>query len=204
MPGAPDKETVSAQVIAQLARDGVQRFTHVIQGNRTLLVWPDGQRLDLEAIMAQPDRPRGFANLGDPASFIAYVQRHRTTGTHLCGAFTATSGRFDALLDYHPGHDTLASNAQWSEHFAAVTLAATPEWVRWLGKSGTELDQKTFAEFLEDNAPDITVPATPETGAKFPSQQDLLSLALTLQVKTDVQFGSQVRLQNGEQRLTYL
>jgi uncharacterized protein YfdQ (DUF2303 family) len=196
-----------ANVIAQLAREGVARYRREMSGSTELLIWPEGRVLDLESTYRQPSRKRGSAALLTPDSFIAYVKTHATAGTTLTGTVTEKAGSFTALLDYHhasqpnPHDDT----AGWAEHTASLALAATPEWARWLAKSGTDLDQKTFAEFLEDNAPDITVPEGLEArqSEKFPSQQELVSLALTLQVKTDVQFGNQIRLQNGEQQLTY-
>jgi uncharacterized protein YfdQ (DUF2303 family) len=195
----PSGPAEQAQVIAQLAREGVARYRREVSGATELLIWPEGRVLDLESTYREPNRKRGHAALLTPESFIAYVKTHATAGTALTGTVNEKAGSFTALIDYH--HDT----AGWAEHTASLALAATPEWARWLAKSGGDYDQKTFAEFLEDNAPDITVPEGLEArqGEKFPSQQELVSLALTLQVKTDVQFGNQIRLQNGEQQLTY-
>lgn len=195
-----------AQVIAQLARDGVPRYNIEESGGTMLLIWPEGRVLDLESTRHQPNRKRGHAALLTPESFIAYVETHAIDGTALTGTVTEKAGSFTALIDYHPPETGKhPPTAGWAEHTASLALAATPEWARWLARSGTDLDQKTFAEFLEDNAPDITVPEGLEARQteKFPSQQELVSLALTLQVKTDVQFGNQIRLQNGEQQLTY-
>ena len=197
----PSGPAEQALVIAQLAREGVARYRREVSGATELLIWPEGRVLDLESTYREPNRKRGHAALLTPESFIAYVMDHITAGTTLTGTVNEKAGSFTALLDYH---DTLPI-AGWAEHTASLALAATPEWARWLAKSGGDYDQKTFAEFLEDNAPDITVPEGLEArqGEKFPSQQELVSLALTLQVKTDVQFGNQIRLQNGEQQLTY-
>lgn len=195
-----------ANVIAQLAVAGVARYRREVSGSTELLIWPEGRVLDLEATRHQPNRKRGSAALLTPESFIDYVNTHATLGTALTGTVTEKAGSFTALLDYHqPEIGKPIEAAGWAEHTASLALTATPEWARWLAKSGTDLDQKTFAEFLEDNAPDITVPEGLEArqSEKFPSQQELVSLALTLQVKTDVQFGNQIRLQNGEQQLTY-
>jgi uncharacterized protein YfdQ (DUF2303 family) len=199
-PTRPSGPAEQAQVIAQLAREGVARYNIEESGGTKLLIWPEGRVLDLESTRHQPNRKRGHAALLTPESFIAYVETHAIDGTALTGTVNEKAGSFTALIDYH--HDDTAG---WAEHTASLALAATPEWARWLAKSGIDLDQKTFAEFLEDNAPDITVPEGLEArqGEKYPSQQELVSLALTLQVKTDVQFGNQIRLQNGEQQLTY-
>jgi uncharacterized protein YfdQ (DUF2303 family) len=56
------------------------------------------------------------------------------------------------------------------------------------------MDQASFAQFLEDNIPDIAEPA----GAK------LVELARTLEAKTDVQFDSHIRAENGAHRFVYI
>lgn len=199
-PTRPSGPAEQANVIAQLARDGVQKYRRETSGATELMMWPDGRILDLEATYRTPNRKRGHAGMKTPESFIDYVQRHSLPGTTLAGTVNEKAGSFTALLDYHQPESTDNPQPGWAEHTASLELAPTPEWARWMAKSGCDLDQKTFAEFIEDNAPDIIVPDAAE---KMPSQQDLMSLALTLQVKTDAQFGNNIRLQNGEQQLTY-
>jgi uncharacterized protein YfdQ (DUF2303 family) len=213
-----DRAALNAQVIADLAKAGVPKFTLLNEPNAaTRLIWQDKTIKSLEHFMPQPMRKRGAAELADADSFATYVNAHRTPGTHLTGDANEKGGYFHALLDYHqpntppdpngaPGsrfaqqqYDKLTSPS-WSEHTATQTLQPTPEWARWLGAAGKDIDQRTFAEFLEDNAVDVIVP---EGGKGFPSQQELMSVASTLQVKTDVRFASTVKLQNGQVTLGY-
>jgi uncharacterized protein YfdQ (DUF2303 family) len=133
----------------------------------------------------------------------AYVNRYKQPGTLLTGEADERGGKFVALLDYHRANLDGTPTAQWTEHTAELKLTPTPEWARWLALSGKDLDQRTFAEFLEDNAPDVAVPEG-EAGKGFPTQQELLSVAGTLQIKTDVKFASSLRLHNGQVQLGYV
>lgn len=200
--GTPDRAALNALVIADLAKAGVSKFTLLNEPNAaTRLVWQDKTIKSLEHFMPQPMRKRGAAELADADSFATYVNAHRESGTHLTGDANERGGAFVALLDYHqPNKEDRETSPSWSEHTATQTLQPTPEWARWLGAAGKDIDQRTFAEFLEDNAVDVIVP---EGGKGFPSQQELMSVASTLQVKTDVRFASTVKLQNGQVTLGY-
>lgn len=199
-----------AEVIARLARDGVARhsvFTVTPTENDTTsprIVWPDKTIVDLEGTLPKPLRKRAKAQIVDVVSFCAYVTQHRTKGTAITGDADERGGEFQAVLDYHePNDNGQHGRPQWSEHVATMKLQPTPEWARWIGISGQDLDQRRFAEFLEDNAVDLIVPDG-EAGKNFPTQQELMSVASTLQIKTDVKFASSVKLQNGQVQLGYV
>ena len=201
-PNATSSNGVAAQVIASLAQQAVPRHTALkidlpLNGVAPRLVWPDKTITDLEGTLPNPLRKRATAKFGTTDSFCAYVNRHKTPNTHIVGDADENGGSFAALLDYH------GDQPFWCEHTAKQELQPTPEWVRWLGKNRSTLDQRAFAEFIEDNASDVIVPDG-EAGRGFPTQGELLSVALTLQVKTDVQFGSSVRLSNGQVQIGYV
>ena len=90
--------------------------------------------------------------------------------------------------------------ARWGDHRVVLALESSPEWARWTGNAGKDLPQVQFAEFLEENAPDVVVPAA---AAKAPNSAQMLDVALTLQAKTEVAFSSGVRLSNGQAQLQY-
>lgn len=182
------------------------------------LLWPDKTLTDLEHLLKTPEAKRGHAELSDVDSFIAYIKRHRTAGTIVLGDFTERDGWFRSILDHHTPHqvinvdegDTVEERyaAGWSEHTARICLQTTPEWRRWTDKAGKQLTQQEFAEFIEDNAPDVVAPDAPglhgvPPGTKLPSSADLLQVALTLQVNTDVRFNSAIKLSNGSTQLAF-
>lgn len=218
-----DRTALNTQVIAELAKASVPKHTLLdpLPGQiAPRLLWQDKTIKSLEHYLPKPLRKRAVAALVDADSFATYINAHRTAGTTLTGDANERGGAFHALLDFHAPNtprdpdgvagshfaqqqiDKLTS-ASWTEHTAAMTLEPTPEWARWLGAAGKDLDQRAFAEFLEDNAVDVIVPEG-AAGKSFPTQQDLMSVASTLQVKTDVRFASSVKLQNGQVQLGYV
>lgn len=218
----PTKNPAAAQaeVIAQLAREGVAKHYPITIDPKNIpagvvprLVWPDKTITDLEGTLPKPLRKRGTATLGAVGSFIDYVNAHKETNTAICGDADEKGGSFTAIIDYHGATTRRTDEGQhvdltvvtpgqpaWSEHRVVMKLEPTPEWVRWLGICGKDLDQRTFAEFIEDNAADVVVP---EDQAKAPNAQELMQVATTLQIKTDVRFASSVNLQNGQIQLRY-
>jgi uncharacterized protein YfdQ (DUF2303 family) len=194
-----------AKVIADLARAGVQKhasldlstWTPEKQAIAPRLIWPDKSITDLEGALPCPLRKRAKAQLGAVDSFIAYVETHQEAGTVVVGDANEKGGGFIAILDYHESRQT--GVPRWAEHTVTFALEPTPEWVRWLGICGRDLDQRTFAEFIEDNAADI-VPSEGDAGT---SASALMSVATTLQVKTDIRFASGINLQNGQVQLRY-
>lgn len=203
-----DLRGLNATVIAELARAGVPKHTtlELPTGCAPRLVWQDKTITNLEGALPAPLRKRGAAALVDPESFAIFVKDHQTQGTVLTGDANEQGGHFVALLDYHvPVREVLSEGGpmpQWTEHTATMKLQPTPEWARWMAINDRELDQRTFAEFLEDNAVDLVVPEG-DKGVGYPTQQELMSVASTLQVKTDVRFASSVKLENGQVQLGY-
>lgn len=204
-PATLDRTALNTQVIAELAKASVPKFTLLEQPNAApRIVWQDKTIKSLEHFMPMPMRKRAAAAFADADSFATYINAHKQPGTVITGDANERGGAFNALLDYHwPNNEGCMMTPSWTEHTATQTLQPTPEWARWLGAAGKDIDQRTFAEFLEDNAVDVIVPEG-TAGKGFPTQQDLMSVASTLQVKTDVRFASSVKLQNGQVQLGYV
>jgi uncharacterized protein YfdQ (DUF2303 family) len=215
--------------VAQLAEKATTTPRHQMLGSampqRPALIWPDKQIQDIEHLLAAPVCKRGVATLGDHVAFADYVNAHRTAGLVIFGEVNETSGFFTAILDGHvpaklkPREGDTAEPIAiespgapgWGDHVAKLPLIATPEWARWIGKSGKVLSQSEFAEFLEENAADVIVPDTsvthvagfPVPHGNLPTSAQLMSVALTLQAKTDVTFSSKINRQNGQVQVTF-
>ncbi len=215
---ALDRASLNTQVIAELAKASVPKheLVRLPEGGAPFLLFPQDKTVkNLEGALATPSRKRGTAQLVDADSFASYVNAHRTLGAVIYGDANEQGGGFVALLDYHRPNEEVAAPDEktpparisfapsWTESTASQTLEPTPEWKRWLAISDKELSQATFAEFLEDNSPDVIVPQG-EAGKGFPTQQELMSVASTLTMKTDVQFASSVKLQNGQVQVGYV
>lgn len=217
----PSSLPTEAAVVADLAQRAAAEMPDIREhDDGRIAIWPKNQRIEsLERFDSVPRRKRGSVECHDPDSFARYVRAHATDSTLVLGASTTTPPAFVAVLDYHAPetryeeaetaarlaetHLTRIRDAGWAEHRAIYPLVLTAEWSTWTKASGCPLPQAEFAEFLEDNAPDIYVP--PEAAfAKYPNAEQMLDVALTLQAKKEVQFSSGIRLQNGQNRLNWV
>ena len=78
-------------------------------------------------------------------------------------------------------------------HKAVFNLRNSPQWLLWIQKNGSKFTQKAFAEFLEENYPDITKPVGAE----------MLDIANTLEIVNTALFRSAQRLNNSTNSLQY-
>jgi uncharacterized protein YfdQ (DUF2303 family) len=155
-------------------------------GGEPLKFLPQGyQVVELEQYLARPLRKRASAVFTSLASFIEYVGAFKGDDTRIFADDRV--GTVTALIDYH------GAEPSWCEHKAVLTLRQTPEWQTWAGRSGKAMSQVDFAEFIEDNLPDIL----------NPSGAEMLEIAKHLEAKRTVHFASGVNLSNGMIQLTY-
>jgi uncharacterized protein YfdQ (DUF2303 family) len=165
----------------------IQRF----EEGRPYRIRPNGTIELVERLLSVPAWRRGEVTFYEALSFSRFIKRFKNETTVL---FADRVGvRFTAALDYHPSGGQ-QDNGSWDLFRAILPLRHTPSWETWAGANKTAMDQATFAQFLEDNIPDIAEPA----GAK------LVELARTLEAKTDVQFDSHIRAENGAHRFIFI
>lgn len=164
---------------------------HKEDGFKPFIVTPTGAIATVEHLRDAPLARRGTVAHYEALSFARFVNRFKSQRTVI---FADQIGRkFTAALDYHP-KNTEPSAAGWDLFRTDLTLKHTKSWSEWSAVSGQAMTQEDFAQFLEDHIPDIAVPE----GAK------LVEIARTLEAKTDVQFESHIRAQNGAHRFVYL
>lgn len=142
----------------------------------------------IEEAQPIPSRKRGTVQLKDIASLLAYAKDQCANGT---GYFYADPDTRTITAVFNDHRDLVM--AGWRDHKATYKAEFTPEFAKWLGKNSTQMTQTEFAEFIEDNFADITEPAA----------QHMLEMATTIQAKTDINFASAKRLQNGQVQLQY-
>lgn len=140
----------------------------------------------LEHLLSHPTRKTGERHFADAASFASYFKTHKTAQTELFG--TLEKGKFLAVFD-----GDSKDLAGWAEHTAAYACPKSREWNIWLRANKESMRQEQFAQFIEDNLPDIIEP----TGA------DMLEISRSLEAKKKVNFKSGIRLSNGELELAY-
>ena len=138
----------------------------------------------------RPHRKKGTVAVLDAASFIEYYTLFSDEHSRVFA--DETKSQVLSVLDYHG----IGENApRWGQHRVLLTLRHSEEWKRWIGRNGQakKMSQMEFAEFIEDNTPDIIEP----------SAATMLEMARTLQAKTDVDFSSAIRTNNGQVQLKY-
>ena len=137
---------------------------------------------------AHPERTKATVSVLDPESFIEYYSLFSDENSRVF-AFEPEI-KVTAVLDYHAAG---LGNPRWCQHRVVLNLRQSEEWKRWLGANNRKFGQEEFAEFLEQNSIDITVP-TPA---------DMMEVAKDLQAKTEVEFAAGVRMNDGQVRFRY-
>lgn len=181
-----------------LAGQEIERVKHDLSGvihrfenGRPYRIRTNGEIEIVERLLDAPAARRGAVEFYEALSFSRYTKRFKNESTVIFA--DAINAKFTAALDYlDAGGDRTV--ATWDQFRAVLPLRFTPSWTTWAGANKTAMDQAAFAQFLEDNIPDIAEPA----GAL------LVELARTLEAKTDVQFESHIRADNGSHRFQYI
>jgi len=159
-----------------------------IEDNADFAVVPEGYSLtDLEQFKDAPRRIKTRIELRSAQSFCDYVIKFAADGASV---FCDLKGQtFTAVLDYHVDDSTPA----WAGHKATYTCPIDSRWKTWTGRNGKQMSQVEFAQFIEDNLPDIVHPAG----------TDMLTISRNLQAKKKVDFKSDQNLSNGDIQFTY-
>lgn len=141
----------------------------------------------MERLADAPAWRRGSTQFHAAVSFCEFVNRFKNTTSVIFADVLHKEGPiFTGILDYHPaGEDP--TGASWDTFRAHYQLRKTEQWLRWEAANKKEMGQVEFAQFLEDNIPDIAEPAG----------GIIVDMARTLEAKTDVKWKSQIRAQDG-------
>jgi uncharacterized protein YfdQ (DUF2303 family) len=158
------------------------------------LVLPEGHKhIDLTGIIEKvadtPRRKTGTVQLSDLASFNVFVADQGTPESTYVYANPDTR-TLTAVLNDHEGN---GGGPGWRDLRAVYTAELSREFDTWMKGNKAPMDQESFAIFLEDNIADVCEP----------SGETLLAIALTLQAKTEVNFSSARRLDNGQVQFAY-
>lgn len=175
--------TNDAAKIAELATQA--QTPHQIADDLLLVPAEDGSTkvIDLRDYNESPRRKVGSRTVRDVRSFLTYLDKHLETSTELWA--DEPNSKIVAVID---AHAEAGENAGHEGHRITLDLAQTPEWKTWMKSNGVKMTQAEFAEFIEANATDITVP-DPAT---------FLEIAQTLLGSVNADWQSAHRLANGQ------
>lgn len=162
---------------------------HVDETPGAFVSLPPGATVhSLEQLQDRPIRARGTVAVRDAASFSRLIlSRKNVRGLRVYGVMTP-SPKFVAVLNDHSAYQP-----GWRDDRIVYDCPLSREWKIWTAASGKQMDQVAFAQFIEDNLPDIATPPA----------ADMLEISRTLEAKKKVNFASGVRLHNGEHQITY-
>lgn len=159
----------------------------------TYLVIPEGYSAvnitdAIEKADLIPFRKHGTVTLGDIDSFIQYLKDQNLAGAGYIYA-DPEARTLTAVLNDNRDFTTPG----WRDFRAVYTAELSREFSGWQRNNKQPKEQEEFAVFIEDNIADVVEP----------SGEVLLAIALTLQAKTEVNFSSSRRLDNGQVQLAY-
>ena len=137
-----------------------------------------------------PNRKMGTVQLKSLGSLMAYMDDMQTADGAIADAFVYANPDTRTITAVFNDHK---AGGGWRDHRASFNAEWTPEFKKWMDNNSKPMGQTEFAEFIEDNMADITEPEAAK----------LLEMALTIQAKTDINFSSAKRLQNGQVQLQY-
>lgn len=165
--------------------------TKEIDGHPFALVPNETKLTSLDIFKTSPTRRQGNTSLRDPESFCRFVAEEKGVDTRIYG--NLKEGRFKAVFNDHCGGKMEHPVAGWRDYTATYACPQSVEWVTWKAKSGQQMNQVNFAQFIEDNLLDIAQPPAAE----------MLEVSRTLEAKKKVNFAQGIRLSNGQNELTY-
>lgn len=161
-----------------------------VDGHHFVMVPPNYSAKDItdlvEKAQSAPNRKHGTAVVKDVASLLVYCADQ---GAALNSYIYADPDKRTLTAVFNDQRE----DAGWRDHRCHYQAEYTPEFSKWLVNDKKQFDQTGFSEFIEDNFVDIAEPAA----------QMLLDVATTIQSKTDINFSSAKRLQNGQVQMQY-
>jgi uncharacterized protein YfdQ (DUF2303 family) len=161
-----------------------------LHGKHFVIV-PEGHKAEALPERDRPAYPSTTVKLRDAASFIKYVRDHKAAHSRIYA--TVDPALFLAVLDDHKTDAMLGTQPQWREFRAEFKVPASREWTLWHAANRKDMSQIGFAEFLQDNLPDVFDP----DGAT------LLDMALNFEQSSKGSFTSTQRMQDGSHRLEW-
>lgn len=178
------------ETITKLSNDALHQGMPLEWGRPYLVRAADGEMRVVTTPDAPWDKPH-FLEQGltviDAPSFITYLEKHgETDETEIRVYENASQVRavLDAGSKSHPGH---------AAHSITLNPRVDDDWHAWARIDGELMHQEDFADFIEDQALNITTP----------DAATMLEIATSMHVNTSVEFEQGLRQADGQARFAY-
>lgn len=157
-----------------------------------------------EVYLDHPRRRKGTVQVDTVKSFIELVNRDKLEES----VIFASKGKVTAVLNYHsedgpPG---------FCDDRIVYAFPFSEEWRAWYPKNACKMDQRAFAEFVEDRSFDVGVPSDAGTitkkwseslGVRLAGPSELATLGEGLSVRVEETVENAHRQQSGEVTLIH-
>lgn len=178
--------------VLDAAIDGARLASPLLdRGDRQFAFVPDGYNLkDISDPARLPDRVRQDVSVDDRASLVAFVNRFSDQDSVLFADFNALT--ISAVLDFHTSNaKAIAPRA--GDFVARFRLLPSEEFLRWDKMEGEMWPQAAFAEFLDENAQNIS----------HPDPATMIEISRELEATIGATFKSKVSLESGDRAFVY-
>lgn len=166
-----------------------------VNGMPFVVVPHDAKNVIFPDLLAAPLHVAQTVQLSTVAAFNAYVNRFADNNSVIF--VDIPGGKIKAVLDYHKAEPYSANDGnatpRHGKHIATLHCQYTTEFEKIRAASGKKFSQEDFALFLEDIIPHIA----------HPDAATLQEIVGTLEAKTNVDFKSGIRTDNGQVSLQY-
>lgn len=165
----------------------------------------------LDQYLKAPELRKGTAEVRSIGSFIEHANRFKDKDSAIFAFDDSKSPTLTAVLDYHPAGEPDAG-ARFGAHRTLYRFPLSDEWMAWTGIAGRAIDQRSFAEFLEDRIEDVLEPTVvppnvaalaARLGLTLASCDRLLELSRGLSVNVDTKVKNVQNLSTGEASIVF-
>jgi len=195
-------EAASTRLLLDTGAAIGKAHTNPAHHGKPYVMVPAGYTVEPLETALRPEHPQALVKLRDATSFIAFLHDHALPQSRIYAQLDPA--RFLAVIDdfmttgqipESEADDIAAETEQaaWREFRVEFAVPPSREWTTWTKVHGQHMSQLAFAEFLQDNLPDVVQPAGAE----------LLEMALNFQAVQSGQFVATQRLQDGSHNLQW-
>lgn len=162
----------------------------------------------LEEYRERPARKTGIAKVFTLDSFIDLTNRHKTAESAIFADTNWRQPSLTSVIDYHTKN--AGGPADNGKHRVHYEFPLSEEWDAWIKLDGQQMDQKAFAEWIEEHLPELAAPTADEVdelektfNMTVASPNKMVMLSRGLQVNVESRVKTSTTLQSGEGELLF-
>jgi uncharacterized protein YfdQ (DUF2303 family) len=186
--GFTEGEGASHALVSELTHRLTEAESEFVVSGEGWGILPNGREIQWGHRLDEPAGTRGGTRtVREPDSLVRLVKRLQTEATTLWAS--REDGTVEALFDDDPVQgDDAPPRPGWRGDRAVLELQLNEDWVAWTRGDGMLYSQRSFGEFIEEQAHTVVEP----------DSATMLEVATTLTAKRTLDFSSRTRLDNGD------